>query len=227
MKRGWLTPEEVPTGLRHIDLTVPQGGVWENLFMGALAPLFDPANFQQYGALTPEETADAFREYMFNWTNLFDISEGGSLVVGEVYFFAGGTIPGNSLLCNGAIKNIADYPALYAAIGTNYGGDGDTTFALPDVRGRVLIGAGAGPGLTERYFTEEGGEETHVLALNEIPSHDHLYRRSDALVDTGTAVSAHRGTSANWTEKTEAVGGGAAHNNVQPFLSIPALIRAF
>jgi hypothetical protein len=69
----WLTPDDQPTGERTIALTIPTGEGWEAILRGALAPLFDPASFEQFGTLTPEETAAAFQATMIDsWSALED-----------------------------------------------------------------------------------------------------------------------------------------------------------
>ncbi|MBD2196624.1 MULTISPECIES: tail fiber protein [Calothrix] len=87
--------------------------------------------------------------------------------------FAGNTAPTGWLLCNGAEYQINSYPALYAVIGTTYGGNGTTTFRVPDRRGRVGLGAGQGAGLTNRTLGQSGGQETVTLNVSQIPSHNH------------------------------------------------------
>lgn len=78
------------------------------------------------------------------------------------------------LLCDGRALARVDYPALYTAIGVAFGaGDGSTTFNVPDLRGRAVMGAGAGPGLTARALGAKVGEEAHTLAVGEMPSHGH------------------------------------------------------
>lgn len=80
--------------------------------------------------------------------------------VGEIRMFAGNYAPQGWLLCNGQVLNIADYQVLFAVIWNSFGGNGQTNFALPDLRGRFPIGAGTGTGLTTRYLGEKGGSET-------------------------------------------------------------------
>lgn len=78
-------------------------------------------------------------------------------LLGEIKLFAGNFEPPGWALCDGRLMAISDHPALFELIGTTYGGDGRTTFGLPDMRGRVPVGKGAGPGLTNRKLGEEGG----------------------------------------------------------------------
>jgi microcystin-dependent protein len=76
--------------------------------------------------------------------------------------------------CQGQLLSISQNNALFSLLGTFYGGDGKTTFALPDLRGRVPIGTGQGPGLTDRSLGEQAGEESHTLSTLEMPAHNHL-----------------------------------------------------
>ncbi|MDP4236628.1 MAG: tail fiber protein, partial [Bacteroidota bacterium] len=75
---------------------------------------------------------------------------------------------------DGQTLSIAQNTALFSLLGTTFGGNGQTTFALPDLRGRVPIHQGQGPGLTNRVMGEESGEEIHTLINNEMPTHNHL-----------------------------------------------------
>ena len=130
--------------------------------------------------------------------------------------FAGGTVPDGYLLCDGSAVNRTTYARLFAAIGTTWGaGNGSTTFNLPDGRGRTLIGAGTGSGLTERTLGETLGEESHVLITDEMPAHDHEYTRRAAAFQANTGTINVTATT-NSTANTGSTGGGAAHNNMQP-----------
>jgi len=144
---------------------------------------------------------------------------------GAILQFAGSSAPANWLLCDGALVSRTTYSALFGVIGTNYGaGDGSTTFKLPDMRGRVPIGAGQGTSLTNRVIAATGGAETHTLSENEMPSHTHT-------IDVGTntafdnqsvfpAINTVLGTDA-----TNSTGGDAPHNNMQPFLVVNHIIK--
>ena len=94
--------------------------------------------------------------------------------IGEIKAVAFNYAPVGWLLCDGSIFKIEDYPALFALLGPTYGGNGTTTFGLPDLRGRTLIGVGTGPGLTNRFWGEMVGYERVSLSLSEMPEHNHL-----------------------------------------------------
>ena len=133
--------------------------------------------------------------------------------------------------CDGQILPINQNQSLYSLLGTTYGGDGRTSFALPDLRGRVPIHVGRSNGGGEHRLGQKSGEETHTLAANEMPQHDHglLGSSSDGAspVPNGTylasflngyrsgeeLVSPRAGTVSN-------VGGGQAHENMQPYLIV-------
>lgn len=164
----------------------------------------------------------------------------GLLIVGEVRFIAVAAAPAGWLLADGRAVSRATYAELFAAIGATYGaGDGSTTFNLPPVAGRALIGAGAGAGLTARAAGDRVGEEKHKLVKAELAIHDHTGA-------TGfMSNSANRGTDGNvyqvasgavygltsigpieHSHPVRADGGDVPHENMQPSLAIPAYIYA-
>ncbi|WP_109677333.1 phage tail protein [Dyadobacter jejuensis] len=93
--------------------------------------------------------------------------------IGEIKMFAGNFAPAGWAFCDGQLLQIDQYTALYAILGTQYGGDGETTFALPDLRGRVPMHEGTGPGLTMHRLGEKGGSETVTLTTHQLPNHTH------------------------------------------------------
>ncbi|MBP6616550.1 MAG: phage tail protein [Burkholderiales bacterium RIFCSPHIGHO2_01_FULL_64_960] len=105
--------------------------------------------------------------------------------IGDIRLFAGTFAPRGWMLCNGAVLSISQYDTLFSLIGTTYGGDGQSTFALPDLRGRVPVGQGQGPGLTNRVIGEVYGSENVTLVPNQMPQHTHTLNAS-----TATATSA-------------------------------------
>ncbi|OUR98292.1 phage tail protein [Flavobacteriales bacterium 33_180_T64] len=91
----------------------------------------------------------------------------------QIIMFAGNFAPRDWALCNGQLLPISQYSALFSLLGTTYGGDGRTTFALPDLRGRLPKGYGNGPGLQSVSLGERGGKEAVILSVANMPSHSH------------------------------------------------------
>jgi microcystin-dependent protein len=149
---------------------------------------------------------------------------------GTIKAWGGGVIPAGWLRCDGAVVSRTTYAALFSALGTAYGaGDGSTTFGLPDYRGRSVIGAGTGSGLTARSRGQSGGAEVHVLAESEMPSHTHderVYANAvgvtlgyDTNAGSGTGLAHLSGSQqgAGSVIATAARGGGGPHANMQPW----------
>ena len=93
--------------------------------------------------------------------------------IGEIKMFGGNFAPRSWAFCDGQLLAISSNSALYSILGTTYGGDGRTTFALPDLRGRAAMHAGNAPGLTPRILGERFGTETNTLNVSQLPSHNH------------------------------------------------------
>jgi microcystin-dependent protein len=138
---------------------------------------------------------------------------------GVVFPYGGSAAPSGFLLANGATVNRTTYAGLFAVYGTTYntGGEAGTDFRLPDLRGRVIVAAGSGSGLTPRSVGATGGEETHVLTTGEVPS---ITVRNDA-TDFGSANVA----ASDATGTTTTIGGGGAHNNMQPWFALNYIIK--
>lgn len=157
--------------------------------------------------------------------------------VGEIRMFGGTFAPQGWLMCWGQELNISEYSTLYAIISTTYGGNGITTFRLPDLRGRVPVCMGTGPGLTPRPAGQAGGSETVTLTVGELPMHQHALRATTASASTTDpagnlpAVSSVEvygpsgGTVAMSSQGIgSAAGGGQPHDNLQPFLAVNYII---
>lgn len=115
--------------------------------------------------------------------------------IGIIKLFAGNFAPQGWAFCNGQLLSISQNTALFAILGTTYGGDGRTTFALPDLRSRVALGGGqgAGPGLPSIALGQQGGEAAHTLTINEMPGHTHAATVSGSAslsVNSGNASQA-------------------------------------
>jgi microcystin-dependent protein len=152
--------------------------------------------------------------------------------VGQIMMVAFPLLPRNFLPCNGQSLTISSHPALFSVIGVRYGGNGTTTFFLPNLQGRVPVHFGTGFALGA-----SAGEESHVLALTELPSHGHVLAASDSPVDSPTPVGAfltnsgkvNYGTtgSINTTLSSAMVvprAGGQAHENRSPYLVVNFII---
>lgn len=93
--------------------------------------------------------------------------------IGQIQAFGFNFAPVGWAQCNGQLLPIAQYDALFSLLGTTYGGDGQVTFALPDLRGRSIVHPGSGPGLSSVLLGQNGGQETLTLTINQLPSHNH------------------------------------------------------
>ena len=144
--------------------------------------------------------------------------------------------PHNWALCNGQLLSIEQNTALFALLGTTYGGDGVTTFALPDLRGRAPIHQGQGPSLSNYTIGEAGGSEQVTLNVNQIPSHTHQIapasstdqqttnRPAGAYPTAGGVYASNANGSAMGATTSAASGGGLPHSNVQPYLTMNYVI---
>jgi microcystin-dependent protein len=137
--------------------------------------------------------------------------------------------------CDGQLLSIAQNSALFSLLGTTYGGDGRTTFALPDLRGRTPIHQGQGQGLSPYSMGQNGGSESHTLTANEMPQHSHALAATNAggnqqspqgtFIATDAAgntagFSSSAPTVAMHPASITATGGSQPHNNLQPYLTV-------
>jgi microcystin-dependent protein len=164
--------------------------------------------------------------------------------IGEIIMFAGNFNPRGWALCQGQILSIAQNTALFSILGTTYGGNGQTTFALPDLRGRVPVGQGQGPGLPAVSLGEVSGANSSTLTIQQMPSHNHLVRANasngnDSLpanaylaaavipTDSNKSVSAYNTATDNTTLNPGAVGptgGNQPFSLMQPYLGMNYII---
>lgn len=159
--------------------------------------------------------------------------------VAEIRIFAGNFAPRGWAMCNGQLIAISQNTALFSLLGTSYGGDGKSTFALPNLQGSAAIGQGQGPGLTDRFIGEAGGEQNVTLLQTEMPQHTHQVR--------AVATPGNRQGPANnnfsraagalpYTPRTTGqlvqmspttapiAGGNFPHNNMPPYLCLNFII---
>jgi microcystin-dependent protein len=162
--------------------------------------------------------------------------------VGEIRLFGGNFAPAGWSFCNGAIVSIAENETLFNLIGTTYGGDGQNTFGLPDLRGRVPIHQGTGAGVTYT-IGEPGGVEAVTLNTNNLPVHTHPMNATGSGQQASpqgayfaTLSSSQAGANAYDVSPVSTplvpasvlpVGGGQPHTNVQPTLFVSYIISLF
>jgi microcystin-dependent protein len=164
--------------------------------------------------------------------------------IGEIRMFGFNFAPQGWAMCNGQLMAISQNTALFSLLGTFYGGDGMTTFALPDLRSRVPIHMGQGPGLSNYNLGQNGGSETVILSAGQMPAHNHAVNcnatatgRGGSVFDAGAgqnpsgnypalAASPSNAVYSNVSNSTMAgamiavAGQGQAHTNLEPYLTI-------
>ena len=111
--------------------------------------------------------------------------------IGEIRMFAGTFAPRGWAYCSGQIMPIAQNTALFSILGTTYGGNGQTTFALPDFRSRTPVHIGQGPGLSPIVLGEQGGTETTTLQVSQLPTHSHTIQVNDNLTVMDATGAGH------------------------------------
>jgi microcystin-dependent protein len=161
--------------------------------------------------------------------------------VGEIRVFAGNFNPAGWMFCDGALLPISEYETLFNLIGTTFGGDGQSTFALPDLRGRVPIHQGTNPGTGTNYqLAEAAGVETVTLSTQQMPVHNHPALASQNIGDQQGAsgnVLAQSTVAKMYIQDTAdqplagrtigPTGGNQPHENLQPFLCLNFIISLF
>ncbi|HEX7175543.1 MAG TPA: tail fiber protein [Pyrinomonadaceae bacterium] len=153
--------------------------------------------------------------------------------VAEIRIFPFNFAPKGWAWCNGQLLPLSQNTALFSLLGTTYGGDGKSTFALPDLQGRAPMHPGQGPGLSLHDLGETGGSETVSLLISEIPAHTHALRASSEIGEDRTpAGEAIAQSTGGFLYRTPAdglvpmafqglppAGGDQPHNNLQPYLT--------
>ena len=157
--------------------------------------------------------------------------------VGEIRMFAGNFAPRGWAFCNGQLLAVAQNDALFSLFGTIYGGDGSSTFGLPELRGRIPLHQGTGPGLSNRKLGSKSGEEKVTLSVNQLPSHTHaLNASSDTATDGNPANKTHGQTTTNIYASAPTgpismdpnvignSGGSEPHSNIMPSLCVNFIV---
>lgn len=155
--------------------------------------------------------------------------------IGEIRMFGGNFAPAGWEFCNGQLLPISENDAFFALIGTTYGGDGQETFALPDLRGRVPVHQGNGLSISEAY-----GQESVTLAIQQIPAHVHSHVAAvpagnttplgKLVADTGPTTMIYadgQGASQASASATAVAGGSQPHQNMMPYQGVSFIISLF
>jgi microcystin-dependent protein len=155
--------------------------------------------------------------------------------IAEIRIFPFNFAPRGWALCDGQVMSISQNTALFSLLGTTYGGDGKTTFALPDLQGRAAMHSGQGPGLSSHDLGEAGGSETVSLLQSEMPAHPHNLQAqaapADVAIPTGAVPARVIGTTPYLPPAggplvsmapvaLGGAGGDQPHNNMQPYLTV-------
>ncbi|MBC8162710.1 MAG: phage tail protein [Roseiflexaceae bacterium] len=164
----------------------------------------------------------------------------GTHYVGEILIFAGNFAPAGWMLCEGQLLPISENETLFQLIGTTYGGDGQSTFALPDLRGRLPLHMGTGPNSVTYIIGEAAGVESVTLTTQQLPSHTHGVVATTALATSALPVGrvlaegsgptlyyADVPTVALAATAVGSVGGSQPHTNLQPYLCLNFIISLF
>ncbi|MBR1285145.1 phage tail protein [Bradyrhizobium sp. AUGA SZCCT0177] len=161
--------------------------------------------------------------------------------IGEIRMFGGNFAPAGWAFCDGSLIAISENDALFTLIGTTYGGDGQSTFALPDLRGRLPIHQGQGPGIVQSYAVgETGGVETVTLTTQQIPIHNHAFMASTAIATNPSPSGNVLATSPTISPfvidvagpqlvatAVQGTGSNHPHDNMMPFLTVSYIISLY
>ncbi len=163
-------------GLVVLPVVGPPGAVSNDLIS------FDGANWVARSALVQNSGGGQTQNNMQPWLGinhiialqgLFPSRSAADPFLAEIYMFAGNFAPRGYAMCDGQLLAIASYSAVFSLLGTTFGGNGSSTFALPDLRGRTAIHPGTGPGLSTRVLGQTGGTETNTMTISQMPAHSH------------------------------------------------------
>ncbi|MFB9106997.1 phage tail protein [Flavobacterium gyeonganense] len=161
--------------------------------------------------------------------------------VGEIRMFAGNFAPAGWMFCEGQLLPISENEALFQLIGTTYGGDGQETFKLPDLRGRIPIHMNNGGSGTTYNLGQSGGVESVTLTTQQIPAHSHSLLATTDLTNSANPADAYLSTTATGNkiystatpsvalspQEISPIGGSQPHDNFQPYLCVDFIISLF
>lgn len=155
-------------------------------------------------------------------------------MLGEIRYFAGNFAPRGWAFCDGQLLAVSQNSALFSLLGTTYGGDGRTTFALPDMRGRIALHTGSGPGLTPRNQGSRGGTENKQLSATNLPAHTHTMQvasenatsnvPANKSLASADIYTTYNNTNTVNSKPTTSAGSGQTFTNIQPSTTARCII---
>lgn len=170
-------------------------------------------------------------------SKVYATTDSGNPLLGEIKWVAFNFTPRGWASCDGALLPINQYQALFSLLGTTYGGDGRTNFALPDLRGRVMLHKGQSAGTTNKTLGQRGGEESHQLTQGELPSHSHGVQASSSVATstlpharvpaTTQRASIYADSTVDVNMDASAIGqtgAGSSHYNLMPSSTLNCII---
>lgn len=215
MRGRWLTPNELPGTTACWAISIPDSVDFLALLKGAIDDLRFSSNFEEFGALSPDDVAGAF-------ATAFDTlapCTGSGLVTGEIIAYATTNPPTGTLACDGATYLRVDYPDLYSVLAAAFISDADH-FVTPDLRGRSIVGIGQGAGLTNRAMNASGGEENHSLSVAELASHTHPVTAIQQTAGGSANILGNTVSGNTLNLSTGSEGSGNGHNTMHPFRAL-------
>lgn len=231
---SYLTPDNSPTSYQCRAIFFPAGQEWLAILSGALEELTFDYNWEIYGSVSIEQAVSEFTKTF----DRFCYNEGACRMIGEIIPYAGNVSPqANWIPCDGRTLLRANYPDLFAVIGTNYGSSSVDNFNIPDLRSRTTVSVGQGSGLSEYTLGQTFGTETHELTSNEMPQHTHIdagHYHTTGNSATGLAVAPGElpvlvpnpipALTGSASANIGNAGNSQAHENRQPSIAINYLI---
>jgi microcystin-dependent protein len=211
---AWLTPDDIPDTVTCRVISFPDSEEWLATLSGALLLLTEEQNWEEFGSVSPEAAAAAM------WDMWEDFVSGGCMRVGDLKASLRVSDYGPCWLeCDGTLYQVADYPELYDQIGNTFGGVAGTSFRVPDLSGRAVIGEQGG--VPQGSYV---GSATHTLTASEMPQHSHS---EQGVTLAASAIGEIPATALiSSPTVTGNAGGGQAHNNVPPSMAVTWLIKA-
>lgn len=230
MADKFRTQDEPLTGLVSYTIDFPAAPWFIREFLDAFSDMLPDENWEKVGDVTVEQATQAAQAAFRSFRTM----------VGSIVAYISANPPDNALPCDGTQYARVDYPQLYDALDSAFIDDEDY-FTLPDLRGRAIIGVGAGAGLTTRAMGDTGGEEVHSLTVGELPSHAHSDTGHYHSVHghlSGLAVSpgelpvalpavAYADTTSSGNAAISSTGSDTAHNTMPPFVAVKYAVIAW